>query len=404
MPLRKLLLSDSSSFFSLRQPWRWRPRLDVWILLHAFLIHKSCQHGGGVVHAFQVSAVSPHTEFFPQTTQPPVLTKTTNDNGNNGGSSLPLKPVSTDPLLLVSTQPVLSPFECHTLSDYFQKQQLGGQGAEVLHSLQDRLDTLICRPPQDCHDRVQPRFLSYQPCNKKQKQKPTDALALQKWLLPDGLHVDTNNGKFFRYLTVLVYLTSSSSAATNFPLGLRRKNNSGTRDEGKLLEASMTLLQANVKHTRADYNDCRDDESSQGNKDPRTLLEQAAWETYINDSNAGNAQQDIGIRVLPRQGHITVFASIDPASGMADPRSWHGPEVLLPGDSKELLSFFYEVPVEEFVDQTTLGQAVGRRLNLLHDKYVKHVPAGVDAESKPNPLDDNDTIVSMPDMQLLVVQ
>jgi hypothetical protein len=38
-------------------------------------------------------------------------------------------------------------------------------------------------------------------------------------ILPDGLHVDTNNGKYFRYLTVLLYLTNSP-AATVFPLAI----------------------------------------------------------------------------------------------------------------------------------------------------------------------------------------
>ncbi len=49
---------------------------------------------------------------------------------------------------------------------------------------------------------TKPRYVKYIP-------KLVDKGLFLDALLPDGLHVDTNNGKLFRHITAILYLTTN---------------------------------------------------------------------------------------------------------------------------------------------------------------------------------------------------
>eukprot|EP00956_Cyclotella_meneghiniana_P041622 scaffold232677_cov23-Cyclotella_meneghiniana.AAC.1 len=75
-------------------------------------------------------------------------------------------------------------------------------------------------------------------------------------LLPDGLHVDTNNGKLFRHVTAILYLTDNVEsdfvvgAGTTFPLAVP---SSSTVDSASSSAhaAACNILSENIHHTKA---------------------------------------------------------------------------------------------------------------------------------------------------------
>jgi hypothetical protein len=68
-----------------------------------------------------------------------------------------------------------------------------------------------------------------------------------------------------------------------------------------------------------------------------------------------------GVRVLPRQGCVTIFSGIQ-SDGYPNPLSFHGGEALAEGDGeKALLSFFYEVPPNTFMSRKEFGERVVER-------------------------------------------
>ena len=101
-----------------------------------------------------------------------------------------------------------------------------------------------------------PRYLKYEPV-------ATNISTFNKirgpdCLLPDGLHVDTNNGYHLRrYHTIFVYLNCTQELdAANFRLA--KLNTAACQNhrhkEEMLLDASKKLLRANnVQHTEAAY-------------------------------------------------------------------------------------------------------------------------------------------------------
>jgi len=262
-----------------------------------------------------------------------------------------LCPLSLEPLILVSKedQPILSERECQTL---LRRNRDDPRHQKVLSKLQKRIDQLLGRS-SDQEGIIQPRYLHYEP-DVDVQISVTDTISSPHRLLPDGLHVDTNNGYWFRYLTVLVYLTSSNQhGATTFPLAKPLQHTPDDDTSLLTVEAAEYLLQQNIQHTRVESFDTKVRECQ------KRLL-QSALDLY-NNSNNGNT----GIRLLPKAGHCAVFASITP-EGTPDPRSWHAAEHVF-DEKKNVLTFFYEIIVTQFDSQVEFGQECWRRYRRLRE-------------------------------------
>jgi hypothetical protein len=273
----------------------------------------------------------------------------------SNGAQNSLIPLSAWPLILVSSQPLLTEDECSIISHYCQQnlspsgtvemEETFSRGAQILQRTQHFLDDILARPCGEAP--VLPRYLTY-----TSSDAPIDSVEA---LLPDGLHVDTNNGFLFRYLTVLLYLTDCDSSATTFPLAKSittvSKSVSNREREAELLLAAEELLDTNTHHTGFDERDtkCRQ-------------IDEAAWHVYKR-----NEASSFGFRVLPRQGYITAFFGIA-ADGSPDPRSWHGAEALEPGEKKDILTFFYEVPFT-FSSKNEFARLVGERKQALLERH-----------------------------------
>lgn len=272
--------------------------------------------------------------------------------------------VSQCPWIWMSNEPLVTRSECRQLETYFRHQTSNGttekNGAngdtfppppQSFWTLTATLDSMLDRnadPP------VWPRFLEYE------AQESTHWHARQ--LLEDGLHVDTNNGLYFRYLTVLLYLTNAQSSATTFPLANTPKINTTNHNyniHSRAHTAARQLVDANVLHTRAQ-------DTTIDNVAASDCLEELAWLQYCHGNKNNNDYG--GVRILPRQGHILVFAGVE-QSGKAHPSSFHGAETLLYPDKKTVLSFFYEVPVELFDCRAEFGRVAAQRIQALVDKY-----------------------------------
>jgi hypothetical protein len=277
-----------------------------------------------------------------------------------------MQALSLDPPIFVSTTPLLSLQECATLSQHFQGASPSVQSQAVLVALQQRLDRLLGR--SDAQP-VTPRYLCYNPSS----SVAVPAKASSDWLLPDGLHVDTNNGFLFRYLTVLVYLSTTDSAPTTFPLAIiRHMDDEPPNESAAAAAAGQALLDDNRHHTR--------DANMTGTiaHSRVRLLEGAAWDLYRREQDkSSGVERDAGegIRVLPQAGHCVAFFSIN-GQGQTHARSWHGSEILLSpkgsginNNQKEVLTFFYEVPMSEFQSQLEFGQCVERRQRTMMEMY-----------------------------------
>jgi hypothetical protein len=310
--------------------------------------------------------------------------KSTNNKFERGldDSKNRLTVLSVDPLLFVSTQPILSPNECNELCCYFESKEQPDsekengelEPPELLHRLQQTLDRMIARPIGEAP--VQPRFLKYDPVVSTTDSIIREPSSLRfggpSTLLPDGLHVDVNNGFLFRYLTVLVYLTTSNCSATTFPLAkplktkkyYQSKEDYSDDPDHRLYRASQRLLHKRIHHTRFDIQThskktVRREQDLIETNNSMDLLDQAAWKLYQTDSELPSTDASIGIRVLPRQGYVTAFSGIDSHTGEPHARSWHGAEA--GHDPKRVLTFFYEIPTGTFTSQAEFAQRVQER-------------------------------------------
>jgi hypothetical protein len=298
-------------------------------------------------------------------------------NFQTSSKSTTLVPVSTKPLLFLSSgSPVLTPTECSQLSTFFSKRlrsdnESNIEGHLVFEKLQRSLDRFILRLEDNI---VEPRYLVYDvppevssspvTCDKNPKGSTTNDINLSQHnnRFPDGLHVDTNNGKFFRYLTVLVYLTSSN-AATVFPLANLDKR---TDDHAyHVTKAAKLLILANILHTR---------QESKRKQAKTTMNEENSDTAFVEEDIKIQQQQSLvensnatGVRIVPDQGHVAVFVGVDPSNGRADPYSFHGSELVL--DEKQVLTFFYEIPSDQFSSQKEFGYQVGLHVDTLKQKY-----------------------------------
>jgi hypothetical protein len=242
---------------------------------------------------------------------------------------LTLVPLSDEPILLVSSRPLLTQKECETLCLYFE-QGPSEEGDAILECVRQQIDDLTGCLSHD-GEAILPRYVSYPPSEGGDR------------LLPDGLHVDTNNGKFFRHVTALLYLTTNHNGATTFPLA-------GCKDT-ELERVAQAVLDSGVTHTLAE---------EQADKSQSRILENAAQDLYDGNSN-------VGLRVLPSMGKLCTFCNTL-NDGTPDPLSFHCGEA---GNDefKALLTFFKEIPHSTFGSQQEFGQRVQETRQYLLDRY-----------------------------------
>jgi hypothetical protein len=251
-----------------------------------------------------------------------------------------------------------------------------------------------------------PRYISYH------AQNSTSYLSTPSTLIPDGLHVDINNGKLFRHITVLLYLTDNHSnedddffifgGATTFPFAIPlvlSKNTTTTT-----IESCARLVERGIYHTSKVQELPTTNNIPQQDHDTLLLLEkdrahieqvatqlflsqQVRTSSFISNSNnkdlsflINNTQSHLekspthdimGIRITPQKGRLCIFYSWGD-DGRVDPRSFHGGEAIFKKPlstnhatstmarfstsntntkmipEKALLTFFKEVPITTF--------------------------------------------------------
>mmetsp|Transcript_12484 Transcript_12484/g.25361 ORF Transcript_12484/g.25361 Transcript_12484/m.25361 type:complete len:374 (-) Transcript_12484:14-1135(-) len=152
--------------------------------------------------------------------------------------------------------------------------------------------------------------------------------------MPAGLHLDSN-GRPFRYVTAILYLTSVPQAgdgATVFPCV-------GTK---AISEAGEELLRGGTQHS-----------GNLADPDHKPLAQELI-----------KAAEDFsGLSVFPELGKLAIFFT-RLADGEIDSSSWHGGARVAragPGGGKWILQFFKEVPAE-LRDQEAMARFIeGRR-------------------------------------------
>jgi len=305
-------------------------------------------------------------------------------------------PLSALPLLLLqSATPIISREDCALLSRYFEHltgkcsnaSSLGKSerttAESLLQNVHNVIDTVTNCPRHDGEMQL-PRYVRYETTildTMKLKQNPK---MLESVLFPDGLHVDTNNGKLFRHITAILYLTDNhevgsslesdgvSGGGTSFPLavpvGRERVLNNKLRDAAKM------LLNLGIHHTKGDI----DENDTSGGR----IVENAALSVFFRDEQQnefnGLKQQcnfiesnSEGVRVMPEAGKLIYFHNVDD-DGLPDPLSFHGgeelvtltpyrvfadPSLMVAKATKCILVFFKEIPLESFVADGSLGFA-----------------------------------------------
>ena len=105
-----------------------------------------------------------------------------------------------------------------------------------------------------------------------------------------------------------------------------------------------------MHHTR--LADAADDQLAMGR-----VLEGAALELL---QNRGERESESGVRVMPKQRRFCLFSGLN-KEGYPNPLSFHGGEAMDEGGTKEVLSFFYEVPLGTFGNREQFGERVRER-------------------------------------------
>ena len=333
--------------------------------------------------------------------------------GTGDQEPITLVPISRNPVILRTSAPILkSQEECDAVAAFFEYMADGAsanannddqdssepdnelleRGAELFQFLQRTINELVGGSNDDTESAL-PRFLTYDP-----QDPPIGGSAPTcDELLPDGLHVDNNNGMHFRYMPVLFYLTSNNAGATTFPLAtpLSREDVDGrdltststtfATSATKDMEVSaQELIESGIYHTRGHHHGkLRGGETEQSTQTATALdiIEHAAVDLYQSQNQGGQrtSSHGRGVRVLPEAGYACAFLNLD-ESGCPDPLAFHGGESLLDvwGDGKQkkqkkLLTFFREVPVQEFKTRDDfVEKANGRRDEILHRYFLQH--------------------------------
>ena len=292
-------------------------------------------------------------------------------------------PLSCPPLLLLqSSSPVISKEDCDSLIEYFDYitsstdddyiVNLDATQIEHAKSLLDDVhnivDTVTNCPKHDGESKL-PRYVRYYP-TVIDEDILSDPKSFSQVLLPDGIHVDTNNGKLFRHITAILYLTDNPSSdifnfcgGTTFPLAMPWIGADDMNDDSSLLSSANSLLERNIQHTKADI-----DQST--NSDGRRL-EMACVNIFNRDREVDTfGHSNVGVRVMPQAGRLIMFHNVDDA-GMPDPASFHGGEELIrirtdqPSTqnvemTKNILVFFKEIPLNSFTDQKSFAECAAK--------------------------------------------
>ena len=307
-------------------------------------------------------------------------------------------PLSKPPLLLLqSSTPIISIECCSLISRYFE-QQMGNsvdafqldnseiQAAEtILQDVRDIIDTVTNCPRHDGEIQL-PRYVRYDTTFVDGENMMQNPKLFMTALLPDGLHVDTNNGKLFRHITAILYLTDNHDigssivhddingvlgGGTTFPLAIPIDQQYNHNDV--LLEAAKRLLKCGIHHTKGDVNE---NDNSFGRIVEKAALDVFFREELRNELNIENQSNNYekntkGLRVMPEAGKLIYFHNVDD-DGLPDHTSFHGgeelvsphPDSALAGPSlmpaektKSILVFFKEIPLESFVADGRLGFA-----------------------------------------------
>ena len=290
-----------------------------------------------------------------------------------GRSKPTLLPLSCDPIMLTTSEPLLAQEECNLVSDFLEfmaaatyepDAEFDGdiadiqKGADLLSKVREQIDELTGCPTHAGEKQI-PQFVTYEPKDAIEGRQPT-----RRELLTYGLHVDTNNGEDLRHLTCLLYLNTNEKGATNFPLaqpydGKTKISSKKSNRLMRLRQAARRLIQSDVQHTAA--NEIR-------SLDIVEQLEQAAVDLFVRDET-GRGDITMGLRVLPSAGHVCIFASLDD-QGKPDPCTFHGGEALIgSNDQKKILTFFKEVPREELRNDREFAEWVRQKKEYLLDRY-----------------------------------
>ena len=307
-------------------------------------------------------------------------------------------PLSNSPLLLLqSTFPIISRQECDLLSQYFRggnesEQNKGKEKAEAnLHRVQEKIDRLT-NCPSHSHEMQTPRYARYDA--KLTSMEKLISSDFVNDLLPDGLHVDTNNGKLFRHITAILYLTDNEEglmngnvdigsmvfgAGTTFPLAIPF----GFKDGTTACESNVStnILSRGIHHTKATCDE--------GDDSDQRLLEQMSLDIFYRDISkhlsddvqflgSKNTTQ-FGIRVMPQAGKMIYFHNVA-EDGRPEPTSFHGGEEIMVVDKqltfdpttdihKSILVFFKEIPVEKIIDFGSFANEVQKARKWTIEKY-----------------------------------
>ena len=309
-------------------------------------------------------------------------------------------PLSQPPLLLLqSSGPIISREGCKLLSQYFEhlksgdiSRMDGGQvhaAQKLLCGVHDVIDQVTNCPMHDGEVQL-PNYVRYD-SKIVDEEVLLDPRRLVDALLPDGLHVDTNNGKLFRHVTAILYLTDNRDGSevkesyrshygsmanngafiggggTTFPLAVSRSEKLIDECNNIFLQnAAEGLLERGIHHTKGDVDES---DASEGRS-----LEKAALGLFHStntndlgrlDERYDNQFSDAGLRVMPEAGKLIYFHNVNDG-GMPDPMSFHGgeelimtprsregsnfdvPLPLIDAQIKSILVFFKEIPIHTF--------------------------------------------------------
>lgn len=322
------------------------------------------------------------------------------DQDSNRHDALPeMIPVTDPPLLLLQSDfPIISKDECDLLSRYFESQyptdiiSTEKREAElILQRVREIIDT-VTNCPSHAGEMQMPRYVRYDAgCTSLEtfvSSKFVDAL------LPDGLHVDTNNGKLFRHITAILYLTDNRDGpttespsdlivggGTTFPLavpfGSVNKQSASSYDVAS--SAAASLLNRGIHHTKTIGDEVKQSEQEQLEHLAINVFRRETSNLFrvpTEDRSQGGSH---GIRVMPQAGKLIYFHNID-KDGRPDPSSFHGGEELTvitsqsgseskANDHKSILVFFKEIPVEKIKDLDSFADEVRKAREFTVDKY-----------------------------------
>ncbi len=166
----------------------------------------------------------------------------------------------------------------------------------------------------------------------------------------------------------MVYLNSCSSlGATTFPLAIPFiANNGNAGNTNNIIDAFQEIRN---KNCNVQYNEIQNV--------AKNLILQDVQHTRMLDANerqlelgkviddaavlvAKEENNDMGLRILPKQGHFCLFSSLKP-DGYPNPLSFHGGEAMDVDETKDVLTFFYEIPVGTFHSRQEFGRRVVER-------------------------------------------